>query len=218
MIINRDIRGQKFHRLRALSFQFKNKHGYNCWKFKCDCGKTIICTGSEVWRERRKSCGCYRKEVNAVANLKHGCKGKRIYRIWSGMKQRCGNSSHTAYSRYGGRNIKVCRRWYKFENFLKDMGYPPSWDYTLDRVNNSLGYCLKNCRWASKKEQNRNSRANIRYTVEGKTKCLAEIAEDHNLNYFTLWTRLRKRGWSLTRALNEPLHTEKVRSFAKVLE
>src|SRR3990167_8015783 len=35
----------------------------------------------------------------------------RTYIIWCAMKQRCYNKKHSAFSRYGGRGIKVCDRW-----------------------------------------------------------------------------------------------------------
>src|SRR5438270_781676 len=47
------------------------------------------------------------------------------YMTWECMWQRCTNSNHNAYKHYGGRGIKICKRWRKFENFLKDMGERP---------------------------------------------------------------------------------------------
>ncbi len=72
------------------------------------------------------------------------------------MKQRCLNVKHKSYSRYGGRGIKVCKRWLGkkgFKNFLKDMGHKPTPKHSLDRINNDGNYEPKNCRWATATQQ-----------------------------------------------------------------
>jgi hypothetical protein len=76
------------------------------------------------------------------------------------MLQRCYNDNHPGYSDYGGRGIKVCKRWHKFENFLSDMGRRPPGvhgkrsKYTLDRhPDNDGNYEPDNVRWATWKQQ-----------------------------------------------------------------
>lgn len=83
--------------------------------------------------------------------------------VWNAMLNRCGSPNNPAYARYGGRGIKVCERWQNGENgksglecFLQDMGPRPSRNYSLDRINNDLGYEPSNCRWTTRSIQQRN--------------------------------------------------------------
>ncbi len=65
-------------------------------------------------------------------NTKHGASGTVEYRIWAGMKRRCGNPSHTYYQNYGARGIKVL--YTSFEVFLADVGLRPRPEYSMPRV------------------------------------------------------------------------------------
>lgn len=81
------------------------------------------------------------------------------YNIWRGIKDRCNNPNNRGYHRYGGRGIKICKKWeISFKNFLNDMGMRPSKFHSLDRINNDKGYYPKNCRWAIRKLQQINTR------------------------------------------------------------
>lgn len=92
------------------------------------------------------------------------------YSAWSGMRQRVkAGPEYKRYGTYGARGIKVCKRWDKFENFLKDMGKRPSKKHSLDRINNAKGYYPSNCRWATYTEQNSNMRHTLIVTVRGVT-------------------------------------------------
>lgn len=82
---------------------------------------------------------------------------QHLYQIWYGMIRRCTDKAHVAYHNYGGRGIAVCEAWYNKDNFARDMGYPPE-GYTLDRINNNLGYFKENCQWTDRSTQNKNRR------------------------------------------------------------
>lgn len=83
---------------------------------------------------------------------------KRHYWIWAEMIQRCTNRNNPNYKNYGGRGIAVCSSWRAFEQFIADMGPRPSRKHTLERIDNDAGYSPSNCKWVTRRENNRNKR------------------------------------------------------------
>lgn len=79
------------------------------------------------------------------------------YNSWACMKCRCNCKNAKYYKNYGGRGIKYDPKWETFEGFLDDMGIAPK-GKTLDRLDVDGDYCKRNCRWATKSEQQRNTR------------------------------------------------------------
>lgn len=125
------------------------------------------------------------------------------YRSWLNMKQRCNNPNNPDYHYYGERGIKVCERWTKYENFLSDMGHP-SKRLTLDRINVDGDYEPSNCRWATRKEQSRNTRATNIIEYKGIKKPLAVWADEIGMSFSNLYKRIYTRGWDIDRAMTQP--------------
>lgn len=133
----------------------------------------------------------------------HGLHGTSEYTIWKGIKDRCFNKNSKFYKNYGGRGIVVCDRWRNsFAAFLADMGRRPPGGYTIERINNDGDYEPDNCRWATRFDQARNTRANRLLTFRGESKCMAAWAGELGINLQTLSWRINEAGWSVERALS----------------
>ena len=200
-----DLTGQTFFRLTVISLAGMEP-GSRLWNCRCACGEMSVVRGNALKCGRTRSCGCLRKESTARmgrATKKHGRSGTPEFRAWQGIMQRCYNRRAASYRGYGGRGIRVFRRWHKFENFLADMGGRPSADHSLDRIDNDGPYSLENCRWATRKEQQRNRQCSRNITLNGSTMTLSAWAEERGLNIATLHSRLRN-GWTLEEALMIP--------------
>lgn len=138
-------------------------------RVKCECGTIKSVLLSSIKNGDTTSCGCYQKEIAAklcIEKTKHkeARNGQRTteYRSWGGLRERCLNSKNKDYKDYGGRGIKVCLRWNKYENFLADMGRKPDNKYSIDRINVNGNYEPTNCRWATGKQQAYNKRRRIK--------------------------------------------------------
>jgi hypothetical protein len=81
------------------------------------------------------------------------------YQALHNIKDRCYNPKNKRYKHYGGRGIKVCKRWLGkdgYVNFVKDLGKRPSAKHSIDRINNDGNYTPANCRWSNIFQQNAN--------------------------------------------------------------
>lgn len=100
-----------------------------------------------------------------VVNSTHGLSDTAEYRTYRAMIQRCTDENNAGWIYYGGRGITICDRWSEsFENFLADMGKHPGVGFSLDRIDTDGNYCKENCRWATRTEQNNNTKGAYHYT------------------------------------------------------
>ncbi len=183
------------------------------WIARCECGTVKEFAGAQFYNSNTRSCGCLKREMTVARNIAGTTHGQShslgirapspTYRTWMMMIQRCCNPKHQAFARYGGRGITVCDRWREsFEAFEADVGTRPN-GLTLDRVDNSKGYEPGNCRWATRMEQNRNTRSNRMLTLDGETLCLIAWAERYSIEATTISERI-KLGWSVRDAITRP--------------
>ncbi len=154
-----DMLGAVHARLTVLRRAGSDRKRQATWLCRCDCGTECVAVGSELRSGHKRSCGCLLRDVAGQHSRTHGKSRSDTYTSWVGMIQRCTNPSREKYPSYGGRGIRVCDRWLSFETFLADMGPRPSRNVSIDRVDVDGDYEPANCRWATRSEQARNTRA-----------------------------------------------------------
>ena len=201
--------GNRYGRLIVVERAESNKHSKSLWKCLCDCGNVKIIVGSHLRGGYTKSCGCLRIEKLIKRNAKHGQSvGEHIltYYVWLAMKGRCLNNKNKDYQYYGGRGITVCKRWLKFEKFFEDIGAKPK-GLTLERIDNNKGYSPNNCKWATRQEQNDNTRVCVPTAVNGMQFPTFRAASRYfNIHRDTVRSRL-KRGLSIDQAFTRKIYS-----------
>lgn len=165
--------GKRFGRLVVLGMGVPNKQGRSRWLCRCDCGAQKEILAGKLTCGNTRSCGCLRREVCAERarernekNVKHGLTrvGTRhpLYWTWTSMLRRCQVPTRKDYKNYGGRGIRVCKRWEEFDLYLADVmaeiGPKPGSEYSIDRIDNEGNYEPGNIRWATPKQQVNNRR------------------------------------------------------------
>jgi hypothetical protein len=137
-----------------------------------------------------------------------------LYGIWRGIWRRCTDAKEESYPNYGGRGIKVCDAWRDFFQFCKDMGPRPP-GLTIERINNDGDYTAENCKWATYKEQKRNTRTSHLITYNGETHCLLDWAEILGITRGTLRNRLVRNKWPVHKAFTQPVDKRKATALGK---
>lgn len=127
-------------------------------------------------------------------NYRHGYYGTPTYKSWSEMKHRC-NSNIKRY-----KNIKYCKRWEDFKNFLEDMGERPN-NMTLDRIDFNGDYYKENCRWATNEMQQNNKISNKYYFIDNQKLTLTQIAKKYKISRSNLANKIYIYKWDINKAI-----------------
>lgn len=111
----------------------------------------------------------------------------------------------------------VCDRWFNsYENFIEDVGLPPSDKHSIDRIDTNGNYEPGNCRWATDQEQAENRRKMktpkphkdaIKITCWGVTKTIKEWLNEAAVGKTAIRNRLAS-GWSPEDAIMKPRNTK----------
>lgn len=191
-MIIQDLTEKRFGRLIVLSREPNNDHRQSMWKCLCSCGRQITIRRDGLVVAKTQSCGCLQKESVTT----HGLSDSSIYHRWTLIKDRCLNPNNADYKRYGGRGIGLCERWVVFENFFADMGYPPSREYTIDRIDNNGNYEKANCRWIKQITNSRNTRQAKYWFIHGhRFESSTLAAKFYGVSHHTImaWCGLNKK-------------------------
>lgn len=201
----KDITGQQFGRLTVIGPVRRTIHRQISWLCHCQCGNSHIANGTELRSNSIKSCGCLL--------VTRGATDSPLGHVWYGILRRCHNPNDKDYPNYGGRGITVCDAWRdnfaEFEAYASQLPHYGEKNYSLDRIDNSLGYFPGNIRWATPTQQSRNKRDNKLITFDGQTKCIGEWAKILGIKTITLRTRLDRLGWSPEKALTQKVRAKK---------
>jgi len=199
------IIGKRFGRL--IVVEYSHNVGYTRYFLcKCDCGNTTTVAKNALTTGKQVSCGCLRR--SRIADLNRLPEGYlRLGKIFIAMKRRCYDPKSNRYYRYGARGITICDEWLNninsFRKWAISNGYKDG--LSIDRINNDEGYSPNNCRWVQKSEQTSNCSKNVFITFNGKTMTLAQWGRELGIPHSTLHNRIRVHGWSVERALTEPV-------------
>lgn len=157
-----DITGKRYGRLVVIKQVESDKQQNAQWLCQCDCGKQKIIRGKFLRSGKITSCGCILSEASKdrMTKLltKHGMSSTKLYKVFISMHERCEKHSSNSYHRYGGRGIKICDEWKRFEPFYEwamANGYKEG--LQIDRINNDGNYEPSNCRWVTLKDNARNT-------------------------------------------------------------
>lgn len=193
-----DVVGDRFGRLVVTANAAPAKNGRRRVRCKCDCGGVSITDPRLLLSGRTRSCGClHRETVGAKSKSRQKfttpANDMPENNIWQKMKQRCTNPNDKKYPVYGGRGIKVCKRWSEsFGAFLADMGRRPSPAHSIDRVDVDGDYEPRNCRWATSRQQGLNRQYHRMVEFDGKALPLSEACRLAGVNYQSALYRLNK--------------------------
>ena len=198
-----NYKNKRFGRLVVIKLNHTQKRTDNSgldyyFLCKCDCGNTQTVRSKDLGRGT-SSCGCLRKELAIKRHTTHGFRYTPFYRRWNAIKNRCLNKKVPQYKDYGGRGIKICKEWLKFENFKNDMykGYLKhklkygEFNTSIERIDNNGNYCKENCAWITRDEQAKNKSNKRIITIDGIEKSLTEWAKIKKISVQCLSYRIK---------------------------
>lgn len=201
-----EVLGRQYGQLTVLRQVDRPSHRKDTGRFvlcQCTCGADYIGPLARILKGDIVSCG--RNVHKGTHGHQKDGKPTHVHNVWRSMVQRTTNPNSPDWPNYGGRGITTTDpRWFQFEDFLADMGEPPTLKHTLDRRDNERGYCKANCSWELPSHQNRHYRQNRFVTFKDQTKCVIEWSETTGLSHATISYRLNV-GWSVEDALTTPL-------------
>ena len=176
----------------------------------CDCGNTKIVYVDNLTGGKTISCGCVQKERAKQARTIHGDTDSRLYNIWSAIKRRCYKEYDKTYKHYGGRGINMCDDWKNDYDSFRKWSLENGYDYsasrgecTIDRIDPNGNYEPSNCRWVNMSVQGSNKRTTKKYIYKGEEHSISEWAKITGIDYYTLYQRLNRYGYSIEEALQK---------------
>lgn len=196
--------GNRYGQLEILKLDHihrKTKQGY--YLCRCDCGNEKVIGINALRNGSTKACGCLQGKDSKWKFT--STKFSRLHKKWVHMISRCNNQKDISYKNYGARGIRVCKEWENdfdcFAEWALKNGYKN--ELEIDRIDNDKGYCPTNCRFVSKKNNNRNRRNTKKVTHNDIQITLGELSEQFGIKYKTLWQRIYRDGLTVEQAIQK---------------
>ena len=192
-----DYSNTKYGKLQILErIKIKNDN-HITYKAICECGNIVYIRATDIRNNKRKHCiHC------SSPRTTHHKTNTKLFNVWQTMKQRCYYPKNKDFNNYGARGITVCDEWKN--NFKSFYTWAIENNYReglqIDRINVNGNYEPSNCRFVSAKTNSVNKRTTRYIEYKGITKSLREWADEYNISYRLLQSRL-DRNWNIEKAL-----------------
>lgn len=188
----KDLTDQRFIRWLVLGYAGVSGN-ISQWWCRCDCGIIKKVFGTHLRTQKSGSCGCLSRENTISRETIHNDSHSVEHIAYRACRGRCNNQNNPRYKDYGGRGIEF--RFDSYSSFLAELGRKPSKHHSVDRIDNNGHYEKGNVRWATQKEQNRNTRKNHYLVINGERKCLSEWAEQFGIDEGVIERRINYLKW-----------------------
>ncbi len=193
--------GQSFDHWTVISEATRDKHSNMRWFCRCACGKEHVVLAFTLLTGVSKSCGCLARQLRVERAAKHHMANTDVYHVWEAMVQRVTNPKNVRFADYGGRGITICSRWRAaFADFFADIGPRPEKGYSIERIDNDGNYEPGNVKWATRQEQQNNTRGHPLVEFQGRKQTKRMWERELGLKKGAVKTRL-SRGWTINDAL-----------------
>lgn len=138
--------GDKFSRLKVVSFAGSNKHHKRVWECTCVCGGSATVTTSDLNNGHTQSCGCFNLEIVKETSTTHGLSKHPLRRVWVNINSRCYNKTNADFSLYGAKGVTVCELWKDLKSFVT-WALAKGWEKGnhIHRIGNSKLYSPDTC-------------------------------------------------------------------------
>lgn len=169
--------GQMFGQWRVLSSEMRRRSGHRYVLVSCP-------HVAERWMhydnlKSGKSGGCWHCGADIYAKKYRTNLDRALAKRGSAAKSRCENPNDSRYADYGGRGIRF--EFASVEDYVTYCHGLEGADAKLeiDRIDNAGPYAPGNLRWASRREQTRNTRRNVRVVFRGEEMCFKDFVRKH---------------------------------------
>lgn len=158
--------------------------------FRCKCGNVREVNMNTVIKGKSKGCKKCQRNNTGVPTKIH----TKLYQAWYRARSRCYHESNPSYKNYKEHGITMCDEWLNDPESFIVWAYNNGWKpgLSLDRIDNDGPYAPWNCRWATNKQQMRNTRQNILFEHDGETKCMMEWCEIFGIPHYLAYNRYRR--------------------------